>query len=194
MKNGRKFLYIFGFLFFIFVVSMFYIYIRTYDTFIIKDERDLIYALEETDYLPYRDEEIYETKFKDGLICVLYKNKRFDGYFIFRAFEEDNLFKDRYRSIYFRDNNPLDSNLNCEYFKGDDYSIGFVYGINLNSKTYNTVVQRNDNGKEVVTYNFNNLSGNFIHTIKSGKHSSFMAGIFSSQENQNRFINEVKGD
>jgi len=192
MKNRFKiFNYSIICLFFVFIFLIFYFYIKFSSTFIIKNEDDIINVLENIDSLPYEEQDIYEIDFTNNKIYVLYRNKRFDEHFIFRVFEKDYLFKDRYRNFYAKDNNFLDSKLNCETFKTKTYSLGFIYGINLTNENYNTIVENNVYSGEYTIHNFNNISGNFVQTIKSDKHSDFILYSFSSQEEQSEFINEL---
>lgn len=192
MKNRfRNHNYIIVFLFLISIFLIFYFYIRYSNTFMIKNNNDIINALENIDSLPYEDRDIYEIDFTNNKIYVLYRNKIFDEHFIFRVFEKDNFFKDRYRTLYVKENNFLDSKLKCDTLKAENYSLGFIYGVNLTNENYNTIIENNVYTGEYTIHNFNNISGNFIQTIKSDKHSDFILYSFSSEEKQNEFIDEL---
>lgn len=50
-------------------------------------------------------------EFDNDHIYTLYKNKSYDGYYHLRVFERDKIFKNRYKSVFDKGNNPLDFSL-----------------------------------------------------------------------------------
>lgn len=170
------------------VAAFLFLYFKYNNSYSINKEDDILDVLKEIDIVPYNKQDIYKVSFIEDKVFVLYRNKRYEQNYIFRVFQKGNIFSDRYRVLYVKENNFLDSKLVVDTFKDKDYALGFTYGVDLDGTSYNIVIETNRDGGYKI-HEFNNPSGDFIQVIKlDGKNSNFIPYTFSSLDKKNEFI------